>query len=123
MVRRDIDKQMANIIHDYENGLNIKGLCKKYNASYNAIMKRLKIRFSEKEMKELNRLNNRKSEAECIAISKRQNTSGYYRVSRNGSAYVYTYYDVDGSMCRITRSDIDELRCVVVGRGLKWVEY
>lgn len=122
MVRSDIDERMNEILYDYENGINIKGLCEKYHVSYNTIRKRLGLVFSKREIREMNRKNNVMSEEDCIAISRRQNTSGYYRVSMNGSSYVYTYY-VDGVMHRITRRHIGDLHDAVVGRGLTWIEY
>lgn len=122
MVRKDIDERLPEILYDYENGTNIKTLCEKYDVSYNTLRKRLGLVFNRHEIREMNRRNNVKSEEECLAISRRQNTSGYYRVSMNGSSYVYTFY-VDGVMHRITRRHVDDLRRVVVGLGLTWIEF
>lgn len=67
---------------------------------------------------------------ECIANSKRQNTSGYFRVTKGknsackqGFTWCYKYYDENGKQQNITCVDIDKLKQKVLSKGLEWIDY
>lgn len=62
-----------------------------------------------------------------LKISKIQNTSGYFRVSKlkterykQGFFWKYCYYDEDGKRKAITSVDIKKLEEKVKARGLEW---
>ena len=74
----------------------------------------------------LHRIGKNRSEKECYAISKRQNTTGYFRVhkeksktSKQGFLYNYQYYD-DGERKFIRRVNLKDLQEEVERRNLKW---
>lgn len=61
-----------------------------------------------------------------IKMSKSQNTTGYYRVSKvnkpdakNGYAYLYQYYE-NGKSKRMLSVDIKKLEAKVKAKGLEW---
>lgn len=67
-----------------------------------------------------------RSEKECYAISKKQNTTGYFRVhkeksktSKQGFLYNYQYYN-DGKRKFIRRAKLEDLKKEVERRNLKW---
>ena len=63
-----------------------------------------------------------------INLSKNQNTTGFYRVSKKkcktckqGYRYIYVYY-VDGKQKWISSIDINTLKLKVLKNGLEWIE-
>ena len=56
---------------------------------------------------------------DCIKMSKRQNTSGYFRVYFTEGRYKYRWYE-DGKRKSISSKNIDKLEEKVKTKGLPW---
>lgn len=65
-----------------------------------------------------------------VNISKHQNTSGYFRVTKQknnqckqGFTWAYKYYDEQGKQQSITCTDLKKLKEKVLSKGLDWICY
>lgn len=74
-------------------------------------------------------IHNKHSLNHRVNLSKSQNTSGYYRVSKQrkkcyaqGFTWAYSYYGDDGKQRHITSVNIDNLKEKVLSKGLEWIE-
>lgn len=73
---------------------------------------------------------NKYSLDEKIRISKRRNTTGYFRVSKvkdksckQGFIYKYTYSDENNKKKKISSTKIEDLKKKVELQGLPWIKY
>lgn len=62
-------------------------------------------------------------------LSKKRNTSGYFRVCKvkkkdvkQGFRWVYRYYDENGGRVQLTSINLDKLKNKVLSKGLEWRE-
>lgn len=59
------------------------------------------------------------SDESCLQMSKKQNSTGFFRVYSDGQIYKYRWYE-NGKRCSISAKDINVLKQKVIERGLKW---
>lgn len=98
-------------------------------AEHNSIHKTNTVHSEETKNKISNSLKGKKRELDSkIKISMAQNTSGFYRVSKDkckeckkGYRWKYTYYE-NGKYKSISSVDLDCLKKKVLERGLIWKE-
>ena len=82
-----------------------------------------------KRISDANKNNNKQSNEIKLKISKSNNTSGYFRVSKyknkaikQGYTWAYRYYE-DGDRKLITCIHLDKLKEKVLAKGLPWIEF
>lgn len=114
----------------YKKGKTIQQIAKQHNLSYSTIRNKLMLHLTKEEWEELKKRNRKQNIKNQIKQSKKQNSSGYFRVTKykcetckKGFAYVYQYYDANNKKQRITRADISKLEKAVTEKGLPWIKY
>ena len=120
-------KQMTE---EYKKGKTIQQIADKHNLSYSTIRNKLMLHLTKEEWEELKKRNRKQNLKKQINQSKKQNSSGYFRVTKykcktckEGYAYVYQYYDDKKEKQRMTRANIKKLEQAVKEKGLPWLEY
>ena len=124
------EQPKMTITEEYRQGKTIKEIANKHNLSYSTIRNKLMLQLSKEEWEELKKRNRKQNLKKQVNQSKKQNTSGYFRVTKykcetckDGYAYVYQYYNDKKEKQRITRADIKKLEQAVKERGLPWLAY
>ena len=115
---------------EYKKGKTIQQIADKHKLSYSTIRNRLMLHLTKEEWEELKKRNRKQNLKKQINQSKKQNSSGYFRVTKykcktckEGYAYVYQYYDDKKEKQRMTRANIKKLEQAVKEKGLPWLEY
>ncbi len=118
------------ITEEYRQGKTIQEIADKHNLSYSTIRNKLMLQLSKEEWEQLKKRNRQQNLKKQINQSKKQNTSGYFRVTKykcktckDGYAYVYQYYGDNKLKQRITRASIEKLEQAVTEKGLPWLKY
>ena len=121
---------MKKIKKEYETGSSITELAKKYGTAYSTMRNKLMKYYSHDEFARINRRNRQQNLKKQIAISKKNTTTGYFRVHKEkndsckqGFIYIYSYYDEYGNKVRISRVSLYELKMFALNNRLPWYEF